>query len=105
MGRCGSRSRARLGLETSWSGSRVSEPGDSLVVLKSAVLSWNGLPGVVPVRPGRAPPLGWRMGAALSGREPPKLVARLRGALRSRHYSQRTEEVYVRWVRRYVRFH
>jgi integron integrase len=45
------------------------------------------------------------MGAAFSGRAPPTLVARLRGALRSRHYSRRTEEVYVAWVRRYVRYH
>lgn len=33
------------------------------------------------------------------------LFAELRRALRVRHYSPRTEEVYVAWVRRYVRFH
>jgi integron integrase len=34
-----------------------------------------------------------------------KLLARLRQALRLRHYSPRTEQVYVRWVRRFIRFH
>lgn len=33
-----------------------------------------------------------------------KLLARVRQALRLRHYSRRTEEVYVAWVRRFVRF-
>lgn len=33
-----------------------------------------------------------------------KLLARVRQALRLRHYSRRTEEVYVGWVRRFVRF-
>jgi integron integrase len=36
---------------------------------------------------------------------PPKLLAQLRTALRLRHYSRKTEAVYVGWVRRYVRFH
>src|SRR2546428_764331 len=31
------------------------------------------------------------------------LLGDLRGALRVRHYSPRTEEVYVGWVRRFVR--
>src|SRR5438093_7736734 len=34
----------------------------------------------------------------------PTLLAQLRGALRTRHYSVRTEEAYVAWVRRFVRF-
>jgi integron integrase len=33
-----------------------------------------------------------------------KLIAQVRRALRLRHYSPRTEEVYVGWVRRFVRF-
>ena len=36
---------------------------------------------------------------------PLKLTDRLREALRARHYSVRTEQAYVSWVRRYVRFH
>lgn len=35
----------------------------------------------------------------------PRLLRRLRSALRTRRYSARTEEAYVRWVRRFVRFH
>ncbi len=35
----------------------------------------------------------------------PKLLQQLRQAVRLRHYSGRTEEAYVGWVRRYVRFH
>lgn len=34
-----------------------------------------------------------------------KLLQRTRQALRTRHYSPRTEEAYVRWLRRFVRFH
>lgn len=33
-----------------------------------------------------------------------KLIARVRQALRLRHYSRRTEEAYVGWVRRFVHF-
>ena len=36
---------------------------------------------------------------------PPKLLARVRDALRTRHYSRRTEEAYVGWIRRYIVFH
>jgi hypothetical protein len=35
----------------------------------------------------------------------PKLMDRLREALRSRHYSRRTEQTYSLWVRRYIHFH
>jgi site-specific recombinase XerD len=35
----------------------------------------------------------------------PKLLRQMRQALRVHHYSPRTEEAYVAWVRRYVRFH
>lgn len=36
---------------------------------------------------------------------PPKLLDRLREALRARHYSKKTEETYCHWVRRYIFFH
>ena len=36
---------------------------------------------------------------------PLKLLTQVRCALRTRHYSLRTEAAYVRWIRRYVRFH
>ena len=35
----------------------------------------------------------------------PKLLDRMRAAMRLRHYSPRTEDAYCSWVRRYVRFH
>ena len=35
----------------------------------------------------------------------PKLLERLRIELRARHYSPRTEQAYVLWIRRFVRFH
>jgi len=35
----------------------------------------------------------------------PKLLDRVRGAVRARHYSPRTEEAYVFWVRRFILFH
>lgn len=36
---------------------------------------------------------------------PPRLLDRVREALRLRHYSPRTEEAYVAWIRRYILFH
>jgi len=35
----------------------------------------------------------------------PRLLDQVRDAVRVRHYSYRTEQTYVAWVRRYVRFH
>jgi integron integrase len=45
-------------------------------------------------------------GVVSSGRggSGPRLLAQLRQALRVRHYSRRTEQAYVGWVRRFVRF-
>lgn len=37
--------------------------------------------------------------------DPPKLLDRVRHAIRMRHYSRRTEEAYVSWIRRYIVFH
>jgi integron integrase len=37
--------------------------------------------------------------------EKPKLLARLREALQSRHYSARTVETYCQWVKRFIYFH
>lgn len=36
---------------------------------------------------------------------PPKLMDRLREALRARHYSRRTEQTYCHWVKRFIFFH
>lgn len=35
----------------------------------------------------------------------PRLLERVRGAIRARHYSYRTEQAYVHWIRRFIRFH
>jgi integron integrase len=35
----------------------------------------------------------------------PKLLDRVREAIRTRHYSPRTEQAYVHWIRRYIFFH
>jgi integron integrase len=37
--------------------------------------------------------------------EPPKLLDRVRQAIRARHYSRRTEAAYVVWIRRYIVYH
>ena len=35
----------------------------------------------------------------------PKLLDRVRHAVRARHYSRRTEKAYVHWIKRYIFFH
>jgi integron integrase len=35
---------------------------------------------------------------------PPRLLDRVRGAIRARHFSRRTEEAYVAWIRRFILF-
>jgi site-specific recombinase XerD len=40
-----------------------------------------------------------------SGPESPRLMDRVRGAIRARHYSVRTEKAYVAWIKRYIFFH
>src|SRR6185369_16506831 len=37
--------------------------------------------------------------------KPPRLMDRVRHAIRVRHYSPRTEDRYVEWAERYIRFH
>ena len=40
-----------------------------------------------------------------AGSREPRLLDRVRLAVRSRHYSLRTEEAYVAWIRRFILFH
>jgi len=35
----------------------------------------------------------------------PKLLDQVRSEIRKRHYSPRTEEAYISWIRRFIRFH
>lgn len=37
--------------------------------------------------------------------QPPRLLERVRLAIRSRHYSPRTEKAYLGWIRRFILFH
>lgn len=41
----------------------------------------------------------------VSAAQPPRLLDRLRDRLRLRHYSLRTEQAYLHWVKRYILFH
>ncbi len=44
-------------------------------------------------------------GTQLSVQQRPKLLDRVRAAIRSRHYSRRTEEAYVHWIKRFIFYH
>ena len=43
--------------------------------------------------------------AGAAGAPKPRLLDRVREAIRTRHYSRRTEKAYVHWVQRYIFFH
>jgi hypothetical protein len=40
-----------------------------------------------------------------SAPQKPRLLDRVREAIRSRHYSRNTKNAYVAWIRRYILFH
>jgi integrase-like protein len=40
-----------------------------------------------------------------AGAPKPRLLHRVREAIRARHYSRRTEKAYVHWIKRYIFFH
>jgi hypothetical protein len=44
-------------------------------------------------------------GGAPSSGAKPKLLGQVRQAIRMRHYSPRTEETYVHWIKRFIFFH
>lgn len=53
---------------------------------------------------------GKRFERSITGSEPaalpkPKLLDQVRQAIRTRHYSPRTEETYVHWIKRFIFFH
>jgi integron integrase len=43
--------------------------------------------------------------AGPAGAPKPRLLDRVREAVRTRHYSRRTEKAYVHWIKRYIFFH
>ena len=53
--------------------------------------------------PDRHPPLPAR--SARPGQPKPRLLDQVREAIRTRHYSYRTEEAYAGWIRRFILFH
>jgi integrase len=66
-----------------------SSSGWSYPVLPARARS--GVPGVHEAGPAGAPK--------------PRLLDRVREAVRTRHYSRRTEKAYIHWVKRYIFFH
>ena len=46
-----------------------------------------------------------QLNQAYQGRRQPKLLDQVRYAIRAKHYSLRTEEAYVQWIRRFILFH
>jgi repressor LexA len=71
-------------------------------------------PRFVPAQPGvsgQSPPASspWFQRAArvthASEERKPKLLDQVREAIRARHYSLRTEEAYVSWIKRFILFH
>ncbi len=65
-----------------------------LILESAAPVVWPG--GIVRERP--AAPIG-------STAAEPRLLDRVRAAIRLRHYSRRTEKAYVGWIRRFILFH
>ena len=49
--------------------------------------------------------MGETCGESMATVRPPKLLDQVRAAIRMRHYSRRTEEAYVGWIRRFIVFH
>ncbi len=55
--------------------------------------------------PARGRPLRASVRLQSPAAEKPKLLDQVRDAIRTRHYSYRTEEAYVGWIRRFIFFH
>lgn len=72
------------------------EPGLSSGAPSSSLIGPSDSPDM-PTAPGCA--------RALPGAPPKKLLDQVRDAIRVRHYSYKTEESYLGWIRRYILFH
>ncbi|HEU0197201.1 MAG TPA: integron integrase [Nevskiaceae bacterium] len=59
--------------------------------------SLGSVPDVVPVE--------GRLLRSAPTRQPPKLLDRVRAEIRTRHYSLRTEQTYVHWIKRFIFYH
>ena len=71
----------------------------SALTLHDAIVPGNGRMGIVPETSSIIAT------SPLQTIRHPKLLDRMREALRARHYSRRTEETYCHWVKRFVYFH
>jgi len=40
-----------------------------------------------------------------NSKKPPRLLDQVRSEIRKRHYSLRTEQSYVQWIKRFILFH
>jgi integron integrase len=49
--------------------------------------------------------LNYKPGTEMPAAKQPKLLEQVRQAIRTRHYSARTEKAYVHWIKRYIFFH
>jgi len=58
-----------------------------------------------PLRAGAVAPSPGGAGVPACVPAKPKLLDQVRNAIRTRHYSYRTEEAYVGWIRRFILFH
>jgi hypothetical protein len=66
----------------------------------------NKLQKATPARRDPAPPEAGVEPHGLEGDAPkPRLLDRVRQAIRTRHYSSRTEKAYVHWIKRFIFFH
>lgn len=63
---------------------------------RAAVVDFPDFADGAPYAVHEAPPTGW---------PEPRLLDRVREAIRARHYSRRTEKAYVAWIRRDIFFH
>lgn len=59
-------------------------------------MKWKALGGIASVNTSNGPK---------SVSTPPKLLDRVRSEIRTRHYSLRTEQAYVGWIKRFILFH
>ena len=66
---------------------------------------WRHVAATPGPRSGAGPPQPIRAIPESKAGEPPRLLDRVRHAIRVRQYSRRTEEAYVFWIRRFIVFH
>ena len=80
--------------------------GDALVEVVHGVRGMAAPPGWPPAGRNRDWPPAIREGGETESLHPsPRLLDQVRIAIRTRHYSRRTEKAYAGWIRRFILFH